>query len=167
MPTCLRPGEEGGGDVLLLIAQSVPSATYVPCIDQFPVGWSFGGQQIESGKAEFWLYSDRGGERAVTVTLTRACESSGAVEVPTEADEAGTRRYEAPRSLPPDFSGDRYYVFPGGCVTYRFNFERSGSYALVVEATEALSFISRAEGVARLKEEIGVMLCGAGVECPG
>lgn len=152
--------------MLLLMAQAVPSTTYAPCIDEFPIGWSFAGQQIESGKAEFWLYSDRGGERAVTVTLTRACDVSGAVQVPTEADEAGTRRYELPQSLPPDFTGNRYYVFPGGCVTYRFTFDRGGSYALVVEATEALSFVSRAEGVAILKEN-GVILCGAEVECPG
>jgi hypothetical protein len=163
VPTC---PPASSGDVLILMAQSVPSAAEVPCIAEFPAGWSFGGQQIESGHSEFWLFSDRAGERAVTVTLTRSCDVEAAVEVPADADEAGLRRFEEPRTLPPGFSGDRFYVFPGGCIRYRFDFTRGGSFALVVEATEALSFVSRAEGVEALREE-GLVLCGAGVSCPG
>ena len=71
VPTCPPAGT---GDVLLLMAQSVPSATQVPCIEEFPAGWSFGGQEIESGSSEFWLFSDRAGDRAVTVTLTASCD---------------------------------------------------------------------------------------------
>jgi len=163
IPTC---PPAANGDVLILMAQSVPSATVAPCIAEFPAGWSFGGQRIESGSSEFWLFSDRAGDRAVTVTLTASCDVRGAVEVPSEADEAGLRRYEEPESLPPAFSGNRYYLFPGGCIRYRFDFQRGGSFALVVEATEALSFVSRAEGVEALRRE-GLVLCGAGVSCPG
>lgn len=163
MPTC---PPAGSGDTLILVAQAVPSATLIPCIEEFPAGWSFGGENIESGRAEFWLYSDRAGERAVTVTLTRACDVDDAVEVPPESDELGTRRYEEPRSLPPVFTGNRYYVFPGGCITYRFAFGRGGSFSLAVEATAALGFFSREEGVEALERE-GLILCGAGVSCPG
>jgi hypothetical protein len=148
------------------MAQAVPSAAYVPCIQEFPAGWSFGGMNIETGRAELWLRSDRAGERAVTVLLTDRCDVSGAVEVPTEADEAGLARYEEPRALPPRFVGDRFYVFPGGCIIYSFAFAGDASFAEVVEATGALSFISRAEGVEELRKE-GLELCGAGVDCPG
>ena len=163
IPTC---PPNISGDPLILMAQAVPSAAYVPCIQEFPAGWNFGGMNIESGRAEFWLYSDRAGERAVTVLLTEGCDVSGAVQVPTEADEAGLARYEEPRALPPRFVGDRYYVFPGGCITYRFAFARDASFVEAVEATEALSFIARAVGVEELRKD-GLDLCGAGVDCPG
>ena len=160
VPTC--DGTAG----LILMAQSVPSATYGPCIEEFPAGWSFGGAEIRSGRGEFWLDSDRAGLRAVTVVLTRRCDVSKAVEVPPAADEVGMKRYEEPRALPPSFSGNRYYVFPGGCVTYQFAFAAGASFALALEADEALSFLSRAEGVRALRRE-GFILCGAGVRCPG
>jgi hypothetical protein len=162
IPTC---PPAGGGDPLILLAQSVPSAAMVPCIQQFPVGWNFGGQNIETGESTIWLDSDRAGFRALTVRLTPSCDTSEAVEVPTEADEAGTRRFEEPTVLPPAFAGSRYYVFPGGCIEYLFSFGPEGSSTLVVEATEALSFVSREEGVRLLRRE-GLILCGAGVECP-
>jgi hypothetical protein len=163
IPTC---PPNINGDPLILMAQSVPSAAYVPCIAEFPAGWSFGGLNIESGEAEFWLFSDRAGERAVTVLLTKSCDISRAVQVPTEADEAGLARYEEPQALPPLFSGNRFYVFPGGCITYRFAFTSDASFVEVVEATEALSFLSRAVGIEELRKE-GLELCGAGVDCPG
>lgn len=159
-PTCAN------GDVLILLAQSVPSATMIPCIAEFPVGWWFGGEQLESGRSRFWLDSDRAGVRAVTVTLTRSCDTSGAVRVPVQPDEAGTERYEAPESLPPRYSGDRYYTFPGGCVTYRFAFGPGSTFTQAIEATNALTFFPRAKGV-EILGKLGLTLCGAGVSCPG
>ena len=150
-------------DALLLVAQSVPSATQVPCVTELPAGWSYGGQVIERGRSKFWLYSDRAGERAVTVTLDRQCDASRAIEVPT--DEPELIRYEEPLSLTPNLRVNRYYLFRGGCVTYRFRFQ-GGSYAEVVQATEALSFVARAEGVRQLADD-GLILCGADVDCPG
>jgi hypothetical protein len=159
-PTCDH------GEVLILIAQSVPSATLVPCIAEFPVGWTFGGQHIDAGRSEFWLDSDRAGVRAVTVSLDRTCDIAGAVPVPAEPDEAGTARYERPRTLPPHFSGERFYRFRGGCVTYRFAFRPGATFTQALEATSALTFFSRERGAALLQQD-GLTLCGAGVECPG
>jgi hypothetical protein len=163
-PFCPEGGRDTGATVLM--AQSVPSAAYVPCIANFPAGWTFGGERIRNGRAEFWLNSDRAGFRAVTVRLTATCDVSKAVEVPPETTEPGVRRYEEPNSLPPQFFGNRYYVFPGGCVTYSFAFSRGGSFAQAVEATQALSFVSRAFGVRELGKA-GVVLCGREASCPG
>jgi hypothetical protein len=154
------------GNVLILMAQSVPSATYVPCITEFPAGWTFGGEDIDAGDAYFWLDSDRAGPRAVTVSLTRSCDTAGAVRVPVEPDEAGTVRYERPISLPPHYVADRYYTFPGGCVTYAFSFQQGATFTQALEATGALTFFSRELGV-RLLQRDGLTLCGAGVDCPG
>jgi len=164
IPFC--PGASQNGSVLVLIAQSVPSATYIPCVAALPAGWAFGGEEIRSARSPFWVASDRAGLRALTVTLTPSCDVTGAVLVPSAPDDPGLRRFERPTSLPPHYSGLRYYRFPGGCVTYRFAFAPGSSFALALEATDALSFVSRSEGVAALREQ-GFRLCGAGVTCPG
>lgn len=164
VPFCPAPDRSGAAAVIM--AQAVPSAAFVPCISEFPAGWTFGGERFRSGRPEFWLDSDRAGFRAVTVSLTPTCDVSGAVEVPPEAGEPELKRYEEPNALPPTFSGNRYYVFPGGCVTYRFTFAPGATFTQVVEATEALAFVSRAWGARKLREE-GIILCGRGVPCPG
>jgi hypothetical protein len=160
-PTCDR------GDVLILLAQSVPSAAFVPCITEFPAGWTFGGEHFDAEGSVFWLDSDRAGDRSVTVSLDRSCDTRGAVRVPVEPDEAGTVRYERPQSLPPRFLAERLYTFPGGCVTYRFAFRPGATFTQALEATSALTFFSRAEGVKLLQQEEGLKLCGRGVDCPG
>ena len=58
-------------------AQAVPSAALLPCIAALPSGWSIDGVDIASGKASFWLDSDRAGERAATITLAAACDTDG------------------------------------------------------------------------------------------
>jgi hypothetical protein len=162
-PFCPRPDRNAGP--VILMAQSVPTAAYVPCISKFPAGWTFGGQRIRNDRSEFWLDSDRAGPAAVKVFLTRACDLSGAVEVNPEPGEPPMRRYQEP-NLPPTFQGNRYYVFPGGCVTYRFSFSQGAKSAQALEAIEALTFVDRAKGVKDLAE-LGVILCGRGVRCPG
>jgi len=148
------------------MAQAVPSAAYVPCVSEFPAGWTFGGQRIRNAHSEFWMDSDRAGSRAVTVVLTRDCDTSRAVVVPQEAGEPPMKRFEEPNALPPTLSGNRYYVFPGGCITYRFSFAPGATFAQAVEASQALTFVSRALGVTVLARE-GQLLCGRGVRCPG
>jgi hypothetical protein len=164
VPFCPGPGRDAGATVL--IAQAVPSAAYIPCIADFAVGWTFGGERIRNGRAEFWMDSDRAGFRAVTVSLTPSCDVSKAVEMPRETIEPHVERYEEPDSRPPRFFGNRYYLFPGGCVTYGFAFSRGGSSTQAVEATQALSFVSRALGVRLLRQQ-GIVLCGRGASCPG
>lgn len=164
VPLCPGPGRDASA--LVLMAQAVPSAAYVPCVSEFPAGWSFGGQLIRNGHSEFWMESDRAGSRAVEVVLTRDCDTSRAVEVPQETGEPPMNRYEEPNALPPTLSGNRYYVFPGGCITYRFSFAPGATFAQAVEASEALTFVARAEGVTELAK-VGLVLCGRGVRCPG
>ena len=68
-------------ELLLLAAQAVPSATLLPCVSSFPAGWSYGGSDVRSGNARFWLASDRAGFHAVEVSLTRSCTTIGAMDV--------------------------------------------------------------------------------------
>ena len=129
-------------ETLVLMAQSVPTAQRVPCIQSVPAGWTFETIDIRDGHSFFALDSDRAGDRAVRVTPRRSCDVSSATEV--VSDEPGTRRYERVESVLRAYRGVRTYQFPGGCVTYRFDFERRG-LALVNEVSLAIGFVTRQE----------------------
>ncbi len=129
-------------DTLVLMAQSVPSATLVPCIDALPAGWSFEDLDVRRGTSSFSLDSDRAGHRAVEVRLFPSCRLGRSTEI--ASDEPGTRRFERVESVVGEYRGTRYYVFDGGCVTYRFDFRRQG-LAFVNEVSLAVGFISRDE----------------------
>jgi tRNA A-37 threonylcarbamoyl transferase component Bud32 len=155
----------GTGRSMILSAQAVPSSAMLPCVAALPAGWSIGGAAISSGKVSLWLDSDRAGPRAITVTLAAACDTSGAHQIPP--DQPGTRRFERPLSLRPQFSDLRFYTFPGGCATYRFNFAPGASPVLAVAAGSALSFVPRSTLVESVRRTEGQTLCGRGAACPG
>ena len=69
--------DESRQNILHLVAQAVPSATLIPCIDRLHTGWTYGGSEVRSGFVRFWLDSDRVGDSAVDVLMTRACNVAG------------------------------------------------------------------------------------------
>jgi tRNA A-37 threonylcarbamoyl transferase component Bud32 len=161
----------GTDNVMILMAQSVPSATSVPCVASLPTGWDLGDVHIARDEGSFSLDSDRAGNDAVRVTLLPRdeCVTTGADRVPS--DEVGMRRFEHIRRLPPDLDNTRYYLFEGGCVTYHFSFdapEGAVASSLVFEADNALAFQPRGSLVREVDERNGQRLCGAGAPpCPG
>jgi hypothetical protein len=178
LPACGSSGSSGASDTRLidcrasdndLVAfQAVPSAIYMPCVTAIPLGWSFAGSQINNGLVRFWLDSDRAGLHAAEVTLTKTCDIRGAVEGSGTAPQPGIVRYEAPLSLSPRFSLLRFDVFTGGCVTYRFAFDEGASSLLVFELDQSLSFLPRSLAVRKVRDLLGLTLCGAGAPpCPG
>ena len=157
----------GTGHAMILAAQAVPSAAFLPCIAALPSGWTAPGTdaEIASGKASFWLDSGQAGIQAVTITLTATCDTSGAQQIPS--DQPGTRRFERPLSLVPQFSDLRYYTFPGGCATYQFRFAPGASPSLAAAVDSALSFTSRSVLAGLVRRTEGLALCGRGAGCPG
>jgi tRNA A-37 threonylcarbamoyl transferase component Bud32 len=158
----------GTGDTMILMAQAVPEAAMVPCLDLLPAGWEVGGTSIRRGKGSFWLSSDLAGHRAVEATLRAEgeCRVESTAEVPS--DEVGTRRYERPQTLAPALRTTRTYVFEGGCVTYEFDFDAGASADLLFDADRALAFQPRSELVQAVHDDTGLRLCGAGApRCPG
>ena len=152
--------------VTVLMAQAVPTATAVPCIEALPTGLSFATAIARNGEARFWLDSDRAGDRAVTVTLTGSCDTSSARPVPT--DEIGTERFDSDPAASSGASGpDRFYRLPGGCVTYDYSVAARTDPELTAAADGALGFLPRDELVAYVHEQAGQPLCGAGTTCPG
>jgi len=152
--------------VTVLMAQAVPTATAVPCIEALPTGLSFASAIARNGEARFWLDSDRAGARAVTVTLTGSCDTSSARPVST--DEIGTERFDSDPAASSGASGpDRFYRLPGGCVTYDYSVRARTDPELTAAADGALGFFPRDELVAYVQEQAGQPLCGAGTTCPG
>ena len=155
----------GTGHSMILAAQAVPSAALVPCVAALPPGWRVGGTDIASGHAMFWLDSDRAGLRAVTVTLSATCDATGARQI--RSDQPGTRRFERRLSLRPQFADLRFYTFPGGCATYKFNFAPGASPHLATPLDGAEAFVPRSRLVDYVKSTEGLALCGRGAACPG
>ena len=148
-----------------IMAWPVPSSAMLPCIAALPSGWTEDGADTGNGRVVFWLDSDQGGPRAVTVTLTAACNTSGAVRVPS--DEPGAARYERPLALQPRFMLVRMYTVAGGCVTYQFSFATGAAPSLAIFVDEAIAFEPRSVLVASIRHSEGLALCGRGAACPG
>lgn len=152
--------------LFVLMAQSVPSATLLPCIATLPAGWSYGGSDIRSDRARLWLDSDRAGIHAVEISLDPSCSIAGAMDVTNATEEAGVRVFIEEFGLHP-FSANRYFLFPGGCVTYRYRFQTKAEPVLALEADQAVTFGLRTAVVQDVQRELGLTLCGVGAPpCP-
>jgi tRNA A-37 threonylcarbamoyl transferase component Bud32/membrane-associated phospholipid phosphatase len=153
-PTC------GSDDVMILMAQAVPSAVSVPCIAAVPAGWDVRGVQVKRDRGRFRLEAS---DNVVEVTLRppAECRVDAGTQVPS--DEVGMRRFEQPERLPPGLLITRTYVYEGGCVTYRLEFdEESGDSSLIHDVNAALAFEPRAAIVRDVDERSGgLSLCGA------
>jgi len=155
----------GTGHSIILAAQAVPSAALVPCVAALPAGWQVhDGADIASGHATFWLDYGVAGGQAFAITLSATCDVSGAQQV--RSDQPGTRRFDRPPSRQPQFAELRFYTFPGGCVSYQFNFADGGSPLLASQASSAVHFMPRARLVNHVQNTEGLALCGRGAPCP-
>jgi hypothetical protein len=141
---------------LAIIAQSVPTASYLPCLGDLPQGWEASGFDPSRGGTRFLLNSDRSPERPVTVALTATCWAGGAS--PTPAPAPGVLAYTRLDSVRPRFAGRLYQVFPGGCVTYTFDFATGSQIALTEQFESAVGLYSRQQLRLVLKQELGVEL---------
>ena len=174
--------ECGTSHTMILAAQAVPSAAFLPCIAALPSGWTAAEAvtRIFGGQASFVLNSGQAGRQSglnlslgpslaaqvtVTITLTATCNTTGARPIPS--DQPGMRRFERPPSLVPQYSGVRYYTFPGGCATYRFAFAPGASPALATTVDTAVAFMPRSALVGYVRRTEGLPLCGRGAACPG
>jgi deoxyinosine 3'endonuclease (endonuclease V) len=66
-------------------AQSVPSASLVPCIRSPLAGWTVAEVAINDGQSVVTLNHDRTGPSTVVLRLTAACDPAGAVQAPSPA----------------------------------------------------------------------------------
>jgi hypothetical protein len=134
----------------------VPSASFVPCIEQLPAGWAVPSFRIQRGVTEFSLLSDRDPGHAVQVRLGPTCDLAGAT--PTTPRAPGVRSYLHLSSIDPRYVGTLYDVFPGGCVTYRFDLQRGPHIAVIQEFEQAVALMSRHQLRLLLHQKLGLGL---------
>jgi tRNA A-37 threonylcarbamoyl transferase component Bud32/membrane-associated phospholipid phosphatase len=135
----------GCGDLepLWLMAQSVPSASLIPCLQLVPVDWTVTEVAVNNGRSVITLDHDRAGSGSMVVRLTASCDLAGATEVTSE--QQGARRYLRMDRDAAGFSATRAYTFPGGCVTQRYRAAGPSALRLSDTASTEFGFITREE----------------------
>jgi tRNA A-37 threonylcarbamoyl transferase component Bud32/membrane-associated phospholipid phosphatase len=98
-----------------LLAQSVPSASLIPCLAPLPAGWSVGPVTVNDGRSVIRLNHDRAGTNVLIVQLTAGCDTQGASQV--DSNQPQVRRYQRIDRQTPRFEAIYFDRFPGGCVT--------------------------------------------------
>jgi hypothetical protein len=147
-------GDGGAGNGVILMAQSVPTAAWVPCMHPaLPSGWSFEHLDARDGMSRFWLDSDRDGMRAIEVRLEKSCDTSGATEI--ASDRAYMHRLERVRQVSPTYVGERHYVFNGGCLSVVFRLHGDSPGEALALASQAVGVVSREDLQAQVHRDSG------------
>ncbi len=149
MPRCR------GDQRLAIVAQSVPAASYVPCVATLPAGWRFDSLAVSDRGTRFVLDSDRA-DHPSEVRLTASCDVASATPVPPR--DEGVRTYVRLDSIAPRYRGQMFDVFPGGCVTYDFDFVRGRHIGLMDELGQAVGLYPRRQLRQELHDGFGVNL---------
>jgi membrane-associated phospholipid phosphatase/tRNA A-37 threonylcarbamoyl transferase component Bud32 len=132
---CTKP------EPLWLIAQSVPSASLVPCVRTRVAGWTVADVAVNNGRSVIVLDHDRAGKGAVVVRLAAGCHTTGTFETPSATP--GVRRYQRIDQSPNVFAATWYERFPGGCLTYRLHSTSDLEGSFAIELPGLLGFTSR------------------------
>jgi hypothetical protein len=153
-PPLCPVGNDGAGNGVILMAQSVPTASWVPCIStSLPLGWAFHHLDARDGLAQFWLDSDRDGTRAIEVRLEPSCNTAGTTEIASDRD--GMRRLERVRQVSPTFAGERHYLFDGGCLSVVFRLDGDSPGEALALASQAVGVVDRDDLRAQVHEDSG------------
>ena len=131
---------------LWLQAQSVPSASLVPCVPSLPAGWRFVTFPEESrpsaarnGWSMFTLRKYEVG--SLVVRLSATCDTTATIQRPS--DRPGARRYERTDQGPSGRAATWYTVFPGGCVTAQLSWTSAADAGFATEARSILAYTTR------------------------
>ncbi|MGY1617182.1 hypothetical protein ACI797_10600 [Geodermatophilus sp. SYSU D00691] len=153
-PPLCESGDDGAGNGVILMAQSVPTAEWIPCIRAaLPLGWGFHHLEARNGGSRFWLNSDRDGQKAVEVRLAPSCDTLGATPVPS--DREGMQRLERVSQMAPTYAGERFYLFDGGCLTFVFALHGDSPGEGLALVSQVVGVIAREDLQEQVREESG------------
>jgi hypothetical protein len=131
-PLCRHPSP------LTLMAESVRTASLVPCVASLPVGWSFAGFTANERYATFDLEREVAEGGVAQVRLSGACETDGLRRV--NSDHAGVDEYT---SISDDAIRRTWmFLFEGGCVRLRVALPSSQSTGPSEVIHDAIAFMS-------------------------
>ena len=126
---------------LWLEAQSVPTASLLPCVRALPAGWTFGAANVRDGWSKFTLDHDRVGAPALVVRLAATCDTTGATA--QRSDEPNARRFVRTQTSGSKTTATWYSVFAGGCVTVQLRAVGPANSTLVTDAPSTVGFTTR------------------------
>jgi tRNA A-37 threonylcarbamoyl transferase component Bud32 len=131
----------GTGTTMQLMAQAVPTATRLPCIDALPLGWHTSSARITRDQAVFVVGIGEGATHPVTVTLTATC--------PGPTAQPRVTRTSTP--------------IEGGCITTESAIPDSTTEVVPsFEPGGGFSYVDRSELVTAVARDEDLTLCGAG-----
>jgi hypothetical protein len=140
---------------VVLMAQAVPSARFVPCVDAYPAGWTLASFDARTGKVVMTFDSDRAGLAALTVTFVGTCHPEGSTKL---SDELGvTDLREKVLGSKPNYKVRRYYTFRGGCMIFGLDFRSGTNPTLTTDPSVMVHLIERATIEAQV-EKLGFTL---------
>jgi tRNA A-37 threonylcarbamoyl transferase component Bud32 len=131
----------GQPEPLWLEAQSVPSASLVPCVRSRLPGWTVADVAVNNGRSVITLDHDRAGASAVVVRLAASCDTTGTVQTPSPTQEV--RRYQRVDRATDAFGATWYDRFAGGCVSYRLHSTSDVEGSFATELPGLLGFTTR------------------------
>jgi tRNA A-37 threonylcarbamoyl transferase component Bud32 len=124
----------GTGRTMQLMAQAVPTATQLPCIDDLPLGWGTEQASIVRDRATFTVGIGSDLTNPVIVTLAATCPTDTSLQtIPVE----------------------------GGCVTYQLPPGTEPGSVPSFEPGGGLRLMDRSELVAAVERDEDLVLCGA------
>ena len=156
---CRTGGDRTPANGVVLMAQSVPTATWVPCANPLEPGWNLTGMDARNGSAEFYLDSDRNDQNdediphTIKVVLTESCDTDGASEVPS--DREGMVRLERVAQINPTYVSERFYTFEGGCITVLFTVTGKDRSEPLAVATQVIGTVPRDDLRDLVREQSG------------
>lgn len=138
---------------LVLIAQSVPSASAIPCLDHAPPDWIMQEFDVSDRRGRVVLGYEPQQDQRLTVDVVPLCDPAGGTEVPSGV--AGVRRFDRAVRSGSSVADQRYYVYPDACTILRFQLSGAVSGPLAADIGEAFSFVTRDEIDRRVRELSG------------
>jgi hypothetical protein len=134
------PSEDRLDKQMVLMAQSVPTASAVPCVRTELDDWFLDDVDSWDGHTniEFSRLID---QVALEIDLTPTCDRGAASE--TATDQPGTRRFDERIRTGGSYLDRRFYLLPGACMAYTFALTGTGTEAAADEISGAIGLVSR------------------------
>jgi tRNA A-37 threonylcarbamoyl transferase component Bud32 len=135
--------ECGTGAEMQLMAQAVPTAARLPCVQNLPLGWGVSDAEIVKDSASFTIAIGSDESSPVTIRLTPTCPAA-------DADPNTT-----------------VTQIDGGCVEYRTTEPSTTPGVPTFDPGGGLAYIQRSELIAFVEQQSDRTLCGVGApSCP-
>jgi hypothetical protein len=139
---------------VVLAAQAVPSAAFVPCLGDPPEDWVVVDQQVESGRATMVLATTGVDGVSAEVVLEAACEVDGAAEpVDPDPDDPVSVTDAAVVEDGSTVRTTGWAPFDGGCLTVEVETAARVDLGRVLDELDASLEVAPRPAVAREVEE--------------